>query len=282
MNDKAQKVVEAAVSQLGSPYVYGAWGGMCVPSLRRKYLSYHPEHTAIEKTCPVLSGKATDCAECKFDGDRCFDCRGFTHWCLEQVGIDIYGGGATSQYNASKNWLVRGTIMGAMYDCVCCVFQKKGDKMIHTGLHIGGGEVIHCSGEVKRSTLDTSWTHFAVPNGLYTADELAKMGVKKVMQTLRRGSAGEDVSLCQQLLAKAGYNPGDIDGKYGQNTINAVKNFQRDHGLDPDGVCGPLTWAILKDIAPEGARYKMILTGLTWAQVQEVRQKFPLAEVMPE
>jgi len=40
--------------------------------------------------------------------------------------------------------------------------------MSHTGLHIGDGLIIHCSGEVKYgSTDDTTWTHWAIPIGLY-------------------------------------------------------------------------------------------------------------------
>ena len=85
---------------------------------------------------------------CQYEGKRAFDCRGFTHWCLKQVGIDISGGTVSSQYNAAKNWAQRGSVAN-MPDVVACVFQKSGSSMPHTGLHIGGGVIIHCSGEVK-------------------------------------------------------------------------------------------------------------------------------------
>jgi len=32
------------------------------------------------------------------------------------------------------------------------------------------------------------------------------------------------------------------DGSFGPKTAAAVMNFQRSHGLDSDGVVGPLTW----------------------------------------
>ena len=35
------------------------------------------------------------------------------------------------------------------------------------------------------------------------------------------------------------------DGDYGQETEDAVKEFQRLKGLDADGECGSLTWAAL-------------------------------------
>ena len=57
-NENAQKVMMAAQSQLGSPYVFGMWGRKCTPSVRRQYAGYNPSHkSAIYKACPVLSGK---------------------------------------------------------------------------------------------------------------------------------------------------------------------------------------------------------------------------------
>jgi hypothetical protein len=36
-----------------------------------------------------------------------------------------------------------------------------------------------------------------------------------------------------------------LDGRFGHDTEDAVKRFQRRHGLDDDGVVGPLTWSVL-------------------------------------
>ena len=114
MNEKALKVIEAAKSQLGNPYVFGMWGRECTPSVRRQYAGYNPSHKrAIFKACPVLSGKQSSCDGCKWQGKLAFDCRGFTYWCLSQVGITIKGGGATSQYNTAANWVQRGGFLAA-------------------------------------------------------------------------------------------------------------------------------------------------------------------------
>ena len=54
-------------------------------------------------------------------------------------------------------------------NAVCCVFQYNSSEknMQHTGLHIGGGQIIHCSGKVKQgSTKDKTWTHYAIPKGM--------------------------------------------------------------------------------------------------------------------
>ncbi len=57
--------------------------------------------------------------------------------------------------------------------------------------------------------------------------------------TLRRGSLGEAV---KQLQAKLGL---EADGKFGANTEAALRAFQRDHQLVPDGITGPKTWRVL-------------------------------------
>ena len=50
----------------------------------------------------------------------------------------------------------------------------------------------------------------------------------------------------QQALKNAGYYNGNVDGKIGPGTRNAVKAFQRDNGLEADGVVGHRTWVKLK------------------------------------
>ena len=64
-------------------------------------------------------------------------------------------------------------------------------------------------------------------------------------RTLRRGSKGEDVRQLQDLLRRAGFDPGATDGDFGPNTEVAVRGFQRAHNLVPDGIAGPLTIAAL-------------------------------------
>lgn len=50
----------------------------------------------------------------------------------------------------------------------------------------------------------------------------------------------------QKGLKSAGYYSGVIDGKIGPDSREALRNFQRDNGLTPDGVCGRQTWNKLK------------------------------------
>lgn len=59
------------------------------------------------------------------------------------------------------------------------------------------------------------------------------------MQTLKKGSKGEDVKKLQQLLKIT------IDGDFGPKTEEAVKKFQKEHNLTSDGIVGPKTWEAL-------------------------------------
>lgn len=67
---------------------------------------------------------------------------------------------------------------------------------------------------------------------------------------LRLGvTPGPDVRTLQLALSQAGYRVGQ-DGEFGPRTDMVVRQFQRQHGLDPDGKVGPITAALLD--APHG------------------------------
>ncbi|BAY33746.1 hypothetical protein NIES2107_56480 [Nostoc carneum NIES-2107] len=58
-------------------------------------------------------------------------------------------------------------------------------------------------------------------------------------------SQGEIVKGLQNLLMNLDYYNGQLNGIYDKETSNAVKEFQKDFGLKPDGVCGPLTQKLI-------------------------------------
>ena len=57
---------------------------------------------------------------------------------------------------------------------------------------------------------------------------------------LSYGSRGDEVKKLQQSLVNAGYDVGSAgaDGIFGDDTLNAVKKYQTDKGLDEDGIAG--------------------------------------------
>ena len=62
-----------------------------------------------------------------------------------------------------------------------------------------------------------------------------------------RLNAKERVKNIQIALKNAGLDPGEIDGRMGSKTKDAVMRFQRKNGLTADGVAGAKTWEYLKE-----------------------------------
>ena len=62
--------------------------------------------------------------------------------------------------------------------------------------------------------------------------------------------AGDDVVALQQRLLDLGFKVGRIDGRFGHQTELAVREFQRNVGVPPDGTCGPATLKALSRLAP--------------------------------
>lgn len=59
------------------------------------------------------------------------------------------------------------------------------------------------------------------------------------------GARGKPVRLAQGQLAARGFDPGPLDGWFGDKTRTATIAFQKSAGLTADGIIGPITWAAL-------------------------------------
>ena len=299
---------QAALLCVGWPYVFGDRGQYCTPANRRtayNRTSAGKNKDNIKAKCKNFDGNGS-CSGCKWypGGERVrdFDCRGFTYWILLQVfGWKLQGAGATSQWNTASNWKAKGTVAeGIPQGVIVCLFHtdsKNPKVMAHTGLYYNG-ETCECSNGVQHfTTLNKKWTHWAVPacvDGSVPTPTPTPTPEKRA--TLKRGSKGADVIECQTDLVKLGYDigPCGIDGDYGKATMAAVTQFQKDHGLAADGICGPKTWEALdKAIAepdptpapePEPAKtYTVTVKGLTKEQADTLAASYPgQAEIREE
>lgn len=81
--------------------------------------------------------------------------------------------------------------------------------------------------------------------------------------TSRPGDTGSHVKKLQQALQAKGYYKGKIDGIYGSGTTEAVKAFQKKHGLSRDGIAGKVT---IKTLFGENAADDKAITteSLKW------------------
>ena len=72
----------------------------------------------------------------------------------------------------------------------------------------------------------------------------------KIYEVLRKGYSGESVREMQEKLISLGYDLGKYgaDGEFGNDTLKAVKKFQKDYGLDVDGEAGPMTLTKLEQL----------------------------------
>jgi peptidoglycan hydrolase-like protein with peptidoglycan-binding domain len=78
-----------------------------------------------------------------------------------------------------------------------------------------------------------------------TATEVEDVTVNSTDGTLRLGDEGSLVEDLQIALSEEGYYSGDVDGVFGNDTLDAVRAFQDENGLEADGIVGASTWDAL-------------------------------------
>lgn len=246
-------VVNTAEVEIGWPYAWGSTGQYCTVANRKAKMASakitSDDRDLIKKRCQILNGSKDTCDGCAYFPDdertRMFDCIGFINSLLDTADIAHYGAGCSIAWNHSANWVEKGLIKN-LPEMVCLVFQQQpGDvsKMQHIGLYIGNGYVIHCSKTVKKQMVsDYPWTHYAVLKGLG-----GDIPVPTTRPTLKKGSKGAYVTWVQTRLIQLGYDlsPYGADGSFGNKTLEAVKKFQSDMGLNADGVVGEKTYEAL-------------------------------------
>jgi N-acetylmuramoyl-L-alanine amidase len=60
--------------------------------------------------------------------------------------------------------------------------------------------------------------------------------------------SGDDVVALQERLLELGFDPGRPGGVFDEQTERALRRFQREYGLVPDGLCGPATLRSLRQL----------------------------------
>ncbi len=93
---------------------------------------------------------------------------------------------------------------------------------------------------VEPSNLTPTWVHF---DKRFGRPACGTAGYPQV----RRGSISTYVLIAQDDLNTLGFRTGGLDGIFGSQTEQAVRNYQRAKGLPVDGIIGCNTWRSLQE-----------------------------------
>lgn len=203
-----------------------------------------------------------------------YDCSSFVISAYEQAGVPVKEAGAS----------YTGNMKNAFRACGFQVLPagsplKVGDVLLneqyHTVMAIGNGQVVAARRNEDGFAGDgtgreiTTQNYYYYPNGGWdcilryagmseTAPDktpesstVGQQMAEKIVASrdwpmLKIYSKGEWVVVLQALLNAKGKYGLEIDGDFGVFTYSAVNKFQTAHGLERDGIVGPLTWGELK------------------------------------
>lgn len=237
-NKTGQGLADYARAQLGRPYWWGTFGQRATPALLAQKRQQYPE---------AYGSYGSECA--KHYGERVHDCVGLIKGYLWSAGVD-----SVPMYNSCQDVTAAGlysacsetgAIASLPEEKGVCVFMK---DLSHVGVYIGGGEVVeaagHAKGVVKSRLAQRGWAYWGKPRWISYEAAAAADAAKNELPELGLGSAGEYVRSVQLLLIGRGYSCGSsgADGEFGICTEFAAAAYQREHGLEPDGIVGVRTW----------------------------------------
>lgn len=200
-----------------------------------------------------------------------YDCSSLVISAYENAGVPVKANGATYTGNMKSAFIKCGFKALLYYRGIDLI---KGDVLLneqhHTAVYIGAGQIVQASINEKGTatggkTGDQTGREIAVsPFYEYSKgwqyvlryDETPHEEIKTVNIEVRRlvyGDICAEVSVVQTLLNALGYKGANgkslsTDGNFGNNTVFAVKSFQKAHGFLVDGIVGQMTWtALLKE-----------------------------------
>lgn len=222
--EKEKVIREYALSKEGCGYIYGAQGQIATEQFIRARIAQYPDKVDYN----IVK---------KWLGKQVYDCQGFTKLCFAQIGISLVSG-ASSQWKSSI-WVRKGPIDQMPKDKICALYHESptSNPMSHTGVYLGDGTFMHAAGSksgVKRQELGTyGWTHYAIPAGLYTPEELANAGTSEgeVLSVLYQATVKSKSGTTVRMRSGAGTNFGVI-AKISTGTIVDII----DHGTEWDRI----------------------------------------------
>ena len=236
-------LVEYALAQVGKPYWYGTYGSGASKSY----------YNAKKRQYPKYYNWNYDAA---LEGVKVHDCIGLIKgylWCdSPQDNKPAYK--SSEDMSASgmrRRCKVKGSI-STIPDVPGLLVFSEG----HIGVYVGGGMVVdargHSKGVVHKPLNNHKWEEWGVcplltyDREVIPTEEKNTGGSGKVNITfsvLQKGAKGRQVKALQHLLLANGcalprYG---ADGSFGNETVEVVKQYQRNNKLTVDGSAGKQT-----------------------------------------
>lgn len=230
-------LVEYAKAQLGKPYWYGTYGNEASKELYEKKKKQYPSQYKW-----AYAGEK---------GVKVQDCVGLIKGYLWSSDPQDMNPKYNSKQDKSANGMRAACKVAGNIDTLPEVQGVLVFFAGHVGVYEGNGYVIeargHAYGVVRTKLKSRPWKWWGYCPYIEYGEEPKEEPVKNIsvsLPVLREGSKNKSVRAAQLLLIGAGYklNKYGADGDLGEETIKAVKEFQKDKGLEVDGVIGSATW----------------------------------------
>lgn len=147
-------------------------------------------------------------------------------------------------------YVVNHTNMPAML-IECCFIDSNEDMNRYNAEDIANaivkgivGETSAATSNVKQSSKENDWVRRLQEEcnrqgfSNQSVDGIPGPNTVNGCPTLKYGASGEITKLIQEKLVSLGYNTNGIDGIFGNGTLEAVRSFQANNGLEVDGIVG--------------------------------------------
>ena len=194
--------------------------------------------------------------------DRAWDCAELVSWAVLHATGKRVGCGPNGDEPYTGHWAQAIAVdVGPAYRIpVAEALQTPGAILLrsptsdiggHIGVAVGDGRGIveaHSTsvGVVERQDAhQRRWSAGVCIRGVQYQATGPTQGYAAPAGVLRQGQRGLLVERLQVALRTRGYDPGPTDGDYGPRTARAVRAYQVDRGLVPDGEAGPITLGAL-------------------------------------
>lgn len=198
-----------------------------------------------------------------------WDCAEFATWCVYQTygflfGCDLQSGAAGTAYTGA--WREDAEARAEIVDIDSATrtpgafllrYPNSAAKRIgHIAISCGDGSTVEAAdstrgviaGEVHGRRWDIG---VLLPNVDYSAQRFAETSLPTILRSEQFPIPDDRVKEVQLALRTRGFDPGPIDGLFGETTESAVAAFQASAGVVVDGEVGPKTAELLLGKPPK-------------------------------